>query len=126
MSFHIGAKRDEDEVAKTILIAGDPSRAKHIAEKFLTQVNQFNEIRGALGFTGFTQNNKRISVMGTGMGMATTAIYVEELISEYDVQKIIRVGTCGSLQRDVHVGDIVLAQGSCFDNKINDLSLIHI
>ncbi len=81
---------------------------------------QFNVIRGALGFTGITkQTGKEISIMGTGMGMPSTGIYIRELIRSYNVKQIIRVGSCGSLQKDVNLRDVILVQGSCFDSSIN-------
>ena len=108
------------EIANKILIAGDPLRARWVAKKFLNNVVQFNKVRNALGFTGMDKNNKRVSVMGTGMGMLTTAIYTNELIDFYNVKKIIRIGSCGSLQKNrVNLRDIILVQGSCFDSSIN-------
>lgn len=116
MSVHIGAK--QGDVAETILLPGDPLRAKYIAETYLENISCYNEVRGMLGFTG-TYKGKRISVQGTGMGIPTTSIYVNELISEYDVKNLIRVGTCGAMQEHVHVRDVVLAQASCTDSSMN-------
>src|SRR5690625_528613 len=104
MSTHIGAKKGE--IAETILLPGDPLRAKYIAENYLTDVIQYNEVRGMYGYTG-TYQGKRISVQGTGMGIPSVSIYVNELINDYDVQTLIRVGTCGALQNDIHVRDII-------------------
>lgn len=116
MSTHIGAKKGE--IAETILLPGDPLRAKYIAENYLTDIIQYNEVRGMYGYTG-TYQGKRISVQGTGMGIPSISIYVNELINDYDVQTLIRVGTCGALQNDIHVRDIILAQGSTTDSQVN-------
>ncbi|KIL40514.1 purine nucleoside phosphorylase DeoD-type [Gordoniibacillus kamchatkensis] len=116
MSVHIGAKRGD--IAETILLPGDPLRAKFIAETYLTDVNCYNNVRGMLGFTG-TYNGKRISVQGTGMGVPSISIYVNELISEYGVKNLFRVGTCGAMQEHVRVRDVILAQASCTDSGMN-------
>ena len=116
MSVHIGAKTGE--IADTILLPGDPLRAKYIAETYLDDVFQYNEVRGMYGYTG-TYQGKQISVQGTGMGVPSISIYVNELIQSYDVQKLIRVGTCGAIQKDIHVRDIILAQGSTTDSQMN-------
>ncbi|WP_068782624.1 purine-nucleoside phosphorylase [Paenibacillus sp. GM2] len=116
MSVHIGAK--QGEIAETILLPGDPLRAKFIAETYFEDISCYNEVRGMLGFTG-TYKGKRISVQGTGMGIPTTSIYVNELISEYGVKNLFRVGTCGAMQEHVHVRDVVLAQASCTDSSMN-------
>lgn len=116
MSTHIGAK--QDEIAETILLPGDPLRAKYIAENYLEDVSQYNEVRGMLGFTGYYKG-KRISVQGTGMGVPSISIYVHELIQEYGVQNLIRVGTCGALKESVNVRDIILAQGASTDSQTN-------
>lgn len=116
MSVHIGAK--QGEIAETILLPGDPLRAKYIAETYLEDITCYNEVRGMLGFTG-TYKGKRISVQGTGMGIPTTSIYVNELINEYGVKNLFRVGTCGAMQKDVHVRDVVLAQATCTDSSMN-------
>ncbi|MFD1851204.1 purine-nucleoside phosphorylase [Oceanobacillus bengalensis] len=116
MSVHIGAKKGE--IADKILLPGDPLRAKFIAETFLEDVSQYNEVRGMLGFTG-TYKGERVSVQGTGMGVPSISIYVNELIREYDVQKLVRVGTCGALQKDVKVRDVILAQGATTDSQVN-------
>jgi len=118
MSIHIGA--EQGQIAPTILLPGDPLRAKNIAETMLEDVACFNEVRGMLGFTG-RYGDKRISVMGTGMGLPTLSIYVNELVMEYDVKTLIRVGTCGALQPDLKVGDIVLAMTASTDSHINKL-----
>lgn len=109
MSIHIEAK--PGQIADKILLPGDPLRAKFIAEHFLEEAVCFNTIRGMLGYTG-TYKNKKVSVMGTGMGMPSISIYVNELITSYQVKKLIRVGTAGSLNKDVHVRELVLAQAA--------------
>lgn len=118
MSIHIGARKGD--IAPSILLPGDPLRAKFIAETFLEDAICFNEVRGMLGFTG-TSSGKRISVMGTGMGVPSHSIYVNELIAEYEVKTLIRVGTCGALQADLALGDIVLAMSASTDSHINRL-----
>ncbi|WP_059052417.1 purine-nucleoside phosphorylase [Paenibacillus senegalimassiliensis] len=116
MSVHIAAKTGE--IAETILLPGDPLRAKYIADTYLSDVICYNEVRGMLGFTG-TYQGKRISVQGTGMGVPSISIYVNELIQEYGVKNLIRVGTCGGMQEHVHVRDVILAQASCTDSSMN-------
>lgn len=107
---HIEAKKGD--FARTVLMPGDPLRAKFIAENFLTQIKQVNGVRGALGYTGF-YNGKRVSVMASGMGQPSIGIYSYELFAFYDVENIIRVGSCGGFDKDLHVMDIVLAMGAC-------------
>ena len=118
MSIHINAKKGD--IADTILLPGDPLRAKYIAETFLEDVTQYNEVRNMFGYTG-TYKGKRISVQGTGMGVPSISIYVTELMQEYDVQKLIRVGTCGAIQKDVQVRDVILAQSASTDSKMNEI-----
>lgn len=118
MSVHIGAKKGE--IADTILLPGDPLRAKYIAENFLEDAKLYNEVRGMYGYTG-KYNGKEISVQGTGMGVPSISIYANELIQSYDVKKLIRVGTCGALKEDVKVRDVILAQGATTDSQQNKL-----
>ena len=118
MSVHIEAKKGE--IAETILLPGDPLRAKWIAETFLKNPVCFNKIRGMLGYTG-TYNNKRVSVMGTGMGVPSISIYAHELITEYGVKNLIRVGSAGSYQAHVKIRDIVLAMAASSNSGINEL-----
>jgi len=118
MSIHIGAERGQ--IAPTVLLPGDPLRAKNFAETMLEEVFCYNEVRGMLGFTG-RYGDKSISVMGTGMGIPTLSIYVNELVTEYDVRTLIRVGTCGALQPHLKVGDIVLPMSASTDSHINKL-----
>lgn len=118
MSIHIGAKKGE--IAPTVLMPGDPLRARHFAETLLDAPACFNEVRGMLGYTGMYKG-KRVSFMGSGMGIPTLSIYVHELINEYDVSTIIRVGTCGAIQPGLKVGDVVLAMASSTNSHINRL-----
>ncbi len=118
MSIHIGAK--EGEIAKTVLMAGDPLRAKFVAEKFLTEAVCYNSVRGMLGFTG-KYKGRRISVQGSGMGIPSIAIYANELISSYGVKNLIRIGSCGSMQPGVKLYDIILAMGASTDSSYNKL-----
>lgn len=118
MSIHIAAK--EHEIASTVLMPGDPLRAKFIAETMLEDAVCYSEVRGMYGYTGY-YNGKRISVQGSGMGVPSISIYANELINSYGVENIIRIGTCGSMQPDLHVRDIVLAMTSCTDSSINRL-----
>ncbi|WP_078546405.1 purine-nucleoside phosphorylase [Litchfieldia alkalitelluris] len=119
MSVHIEAK--PNEIAETILLPGDPLRAKYIAETFLEDATCYNNVRGMLGFTG-TYKGNRISVQGTGMGVPSISIYVNELIQSYNVQNLIRVGTCGAIQKDVKVRDVILAMTSSTDSQMNRLT----
>ena len=113
---HIEAK--EGEIAESILLPGDPLRAKFIAENFLTDVVQFNRVRNMLGYTGY-YNGKRVSVMGSGMGMPSIGIYAYELIKFYNVKKLIRVGSAGSIQPNVNVKDIVIAQAASTNSNFS-------
>jgi len=116
MSTHIGAEKGS--IAETILLPGDPLRAKFIAEHYLEDIVCYNEVRGMLGYTGKYQG-ERISVQGTGMGLPSISIYVNELIRDFGVKNLIRVGTCGAMQKQVSVRDVILAQGSCTDSSMN-------
>lgn len=116
MSLHIEAAKHE--IADKILLPGDPLRAKYIADNFLQDSQCINQTRGMLGYTG-VYKGEPITVMGSGMGQASLAIYVNELIDFYQVKKIIRVGTCGSYQEKVKIKDIVLAQSASTDAAHN-------
>ncbi|WP_109472403.1 purine-nucleoside phosphorylase [Ornithinimicrobium cavernae] len=116
MSTHIAAR--PDQVAPRILLPGDPLRARWIAETFLEGSECYNEVRGMLGFTG-TYRGERVSVQGTGMGMPTVSIYVNELISEYAVQQLVRVGSCGALTERLGLRDVVIAQAAATDSAMN-------
>ena len=107
---------EKGDIAKTVLLPGDPLRAKFIAENFLENPVQFNSVRNILGFTGGYQGVK-ISVMATGMGIPSIGIYSYELIHFYDVKNLIRIGSCGALQPELKLGDIVMAQGACTDSN---------
>ena len=111
---HIGAQYGE--IADTVIMAGDPLRAKVMADKYLENPVQFNNVRGMLGFTG-TYKGKRVSVMGHGMGIPSIGIYTYELYNFYDVKTIIRVGSSGSIHKDLHVGDLVIAMGACTNSN---------
>ena len=111
---HIGAQYGE--IAKTMIMAGDPLRAKLMAERFLENAVQVNNVRGMLAFTG-DYKGKKVTVMGHGMGIPSIGIYTYELFNFYDVDTIIRVGSCGARQMYVHLGDLVIAQGSCTDSN---------
>jgi len=104
------------EIAETILLPGDPLRAKFIAESYLEDVVQFNEVRGMLGYTG-TYKGKRLSVMGTGMGTPSMSLYSWELIHVFGVKNLIRIGSAGAIQDHLHLNDIVLAMGSSTDSN---------
>ena len=104
------------DIAESILLPGDPLRAKVIAETFLSDIVCFNSVRNMLGYTG-TYKGKPVSVMGTGMGMPSIGIYSYELIHFYGVKNLIRVGSCGSIAKNVRIGDIVMAQGACTNSS---------
>ena len=111
---HNGAEKGA--IAKTVLMPGDPLRAKFVAETYLENPVCFNTVRGMLGFTG-TWKGRRISVMGSGMGMPSIGIYSYELFHFYDVDRIIRIGTAGGLADDVQLRDVIVAVGSCTDSR---------
>jgi purine-nucleoside phosphorylase len=115
MSTHINAK--EGDIAPSVLLPGDPLRAKFIAENFLENPVCYNEVRGMFGFTG-TYKGKKVSVQGTGMGQPSLSIYVNELFQFYNVQTAIRVGTCGAINKNIHVRDTILANSACTDSAI--------
>lgn len=106
MSYHIGANKGD--IAERILLPGDPLRAKFIAENFFQEVKCYNEVRGMYGFTGLYKG-ERISVQGTGMGIPSISIYVNELIRDYGCQELIRIGTAGSMREDINVNDVLMA-----------------
>lgn len=108
-----------DEIAKTVLMPGDPLRAKFVAETYLDNPVRFNKVRGMLGYTGHYKG-KRVSVMGSGMGIPSSMIYFHELFAFYEVDTIIRIGSAGAMQRHVHLHDLVLATAANTDSKIND------
>ena len=115
MSVHINAKKGQ--IAEVVLMPGDPLRAKYIAEHYLTDVEHYNSVRNMFGYTGLYKG-QRVSVQGSGMGIPSMMIYANELYTEFGVEKIIRIGSAGSIQTDVNVRDIVLAQGATTDSSI--------
>lgn len=116
MTPHINAPAGA--FADAVLMPGDPLRAKYIAETFLENAEQVTNVRNMFGYTG-TYKGRRISVMGHGMGIPSCSIYAKELITEYGVKKIIRVGSCGAVRQDVHVRDVIIGLGACTDSKVN-------
>jgi len=122
MSTHIEAKKGE--IAETVLLPGDPMRAKWIAETFLEDHKCYNDIRGMLGFTGYYKG-KRVSVQGTGMGIPSALIYCHELINDYGVKNLIRVGSTGSYQKDIKIRDIVIAMAASSTSGINNSRFIN-
>ena len=113
MSVHIGASKGD--IAEAVLLPGDPLRAKFIAETFLEAPRQYNAIRNMFGYTG-TYRGVPVSVQGTGMGMPSIGIYSWELMTQYDVQNLVRVGTAGSIRADIPLREVVLASGACTDS----------
>lgn len=113
---HISASAGD--FAPSVLLPGDPLRAKHIADDFLENATQVNEVRNMLGFTGSYQGIP-VSVMGTGMGIPSASIYATELVTEYGVERLIRVGSCGAVTEEVNLRDVVLAIGACTDSLVN-------
>lgn len=103
-------------IAKTVLMPGDPLRAKFIAETYLDDVVQFNAVRNMLGFTGTWQGNE-VSVMGSGMGIPSISLYAHELIHVFGAEKLVRVGSCGALQPELNLYEIIVAQGACTDSR---------
>ncbi|MBQ3088745.1 MAG: purine-nucleoside phosphorylase [Clostridia bacterium] len=112
---HINAKAGD--FARTVLMPGDPLRAKYIAETYLTDVKQVNSVRGIMGFTGLYKGNP-VSVMASGMGMPSISIYSYELFEGYSVENIIRVGTAGAMNKNLKIGDIVVGMGACTNSGI--------
>ena len=122
MSIHLEAK--PGEIAESVLLPGDPMRAKWIAETFLEDPVCYNDVRAMLGYTGM-YNGKRISVQGTGMGIPSALIYCHELINDYGVKNLIRVGSAGSYQSDVAIRDIVIAMAASSTSGINNSRFIN-
>ncbi|WP_044397510.1 purine-nucleoside phosphorylase [Lacinutrix sp. Hel_I_90] len=122
MSIHIEAKKGD--IAETVLLPGDPMRAKWIAETFLKDAICYNEVRGMLGYTG-SYKGKRVSVQGTGMGIPSALIYSHELINDYGVKNLIRVGSAGSYHKDVKIRDIVIAMAASSTSGINNSRFIN-
>lgn len=122
MSTHIEAK--PREIAESVLLPGDPLRAKWIAETFLENPKCYNDVRGMLGYTG-TFRGKPISVQGTGMGIPSALIYCHELINDYGVKNLIRVGSAGSYQKDINIRDIVIAMAASSTSGINNTRFVN-
>ncbi|MDC7125199.1 MAG: purine-nucleoside phosphorylase [Spirochaetales bacterium] len=115
---HLGAEKGD--IAESVLLPGDPLRAKYIAENFLKNPICYNNVRGMLGFTG-SYKGKRISVQGTGMGIPSISIYIHELMAFYGVKTLIRIGTCGAMQEEIKVRDVVFAMSACTDSSMNKM-----
>ncbi len=116
MSIHIEAK--PGEIAPAVLLAGDPLRAKHVAETMLTDAKCYNNVRGMLGYTGYYKG-VRMSVQGTGIGMPSISLYATELIAEYGVKHLIRIGSCGAMQPALKLRDVLLAMSASTDSNMN-------
>jgi purine-nucleoside phosphorylase len=116
MSVHIGA--EPGEIAERVLLPGDPMRAKWIAETFLEDPKCYSQVRGMLGFTGRWQGVP-VSVQGSGMGMPSASIYTHELINDYGVRSVIRIGSCGAMVPDLNLGDVIAAIGAATDSNMN-------
>jgi purine-nucleoside phosphorylase len=119
VSTHIGAA--DGAIAPTVLMPGDPLRARWIAETFLDDAQCYNEVRGMLGYTG-TWRGQPVSVQGSGMGQPSFAIYANELFRDYGVQSVVRVGSCGALTERLSVRDLVIASGACTDSSMNRIT----
>jgi len=117
-TLHLEAK--VGDIAETVLLPGDPLRAKHVAETMLDDAVCYNKVRGMYGFTGYYKGN-RVSIQGSGMGMGSTAIYVNELASTYNVKNMIRVGTCGTIQKKMNLGQVILAMSASGDSDSNSI-----
>lgn len=113
---HINAEKGD--FAETVLLPGDPLRAKYIADTFLSDVKQVTDVRNMFGYTG-TYQGQRVSVMGSGMGIPSCSIYATELVTEYGVKNLIRVGSCGAVSLDVKVRDVIIGMGASTDSKVN-------
>ncbi|MHB1630393.1 MAG: purine-nucleoside phosphorylase [Bacilli bacterium] len=116
MSTHLGAQ--EGAIAQTVLLPGDPLRARYIAETFLDHAVLYNEVRGMYGYTGY-YGNQRISVQGTGMGVPSISIYAHELLADYGARILIRVGSCGAMQEHIRLRDLILAMSCSTDSAVN-------
>lgn len=121
-TLHINSKKNA--FSEVILMPGDPVRAKYIAENYLDNFKQINKTRLMLAYTGFYKD-KKISIMSHGIGIPSAALYVRELITEYDVKKIIRIGTCGAVRDDIKLRDIVIGLGASTDSKFNRIRFHH-
>ncbi|MCF7912076.1 MAG: purine-nucleoside phosphorylase [Candidatus Cloacimonetes bacterium] len=113
-------KAEKGQIAELVLLPGDPLRAKFIAENYLENSLCYNKVRGMLGYTGYYKG-KRVSVQGTGMGMPSISIYTHELINQFGAKRLLRIGTCGSIQKDLNLRDVVIAISASTDSAINNL-----
>lgn len=114
---HINAP--DGAFAPTVLLPGDPLRAQWIAEEFLVDAERVSNVRNMFGFTGSTSDGRRVSVMGTGMGVPSISIYATELINAYACERLIRIGSCGSIQEHVQLRHVIVATGACTDSGVN-------
>jgi purine-nucleoside phosphorylase len=119
VSTHIGAQ--PGDIAPTVLMPGDPLRARWIAQTFLDDARCYSEVRGMYGYTG-TWQGRAVSVQGSGMGQPSLAIYANELFREYDVRSVVRVGSCGALTERLAIRDLVIASGACTDSSMNRIA----
>lgn len=115
---------DKTKIAKTVLMPGDPLRAKYIADTYLTDVEQINAVRNMFGYTGYYKG-KKVTVMGSGMGMPSIGIYSYELYNEYDVENIIRVGSCGSYSKDINVYDVIIVNSAYSESSYADVAFAY-
>lgn len=113
---HINAKKND--FSELVIMSGDPNRIQYIAKNFLDDVIQINNVRSMIGYTGLYKNTL-VSVMSHGMGIPSAAIYTEEIIKFYNVKKIVRIGTCGTLQKKIYLKDIIISMGACTDSNFN-------
>lgn len=123
MSIHNAAQKGD--IAPKVLLPGDPLRAKFIAENYMSDILCYNQVRNTLGYTGIYQG-ERISVQSTGMGVPSISIYAEELIREYDVKQLIRIGTCGTIHHKIELNDIIVAMSACTDSNVNKIRFNHL
>ncbi len=119
MSIHLDAK--QGDIAETVLLPGDPLRAKFFAEKMLTESHCYNRVRGMYGYTGLYKG-KRVSIQGTGMGMGSSAIYINELLQNHQIKNMVRVGTFGAIQKQIKVGQVVLTMSASGDSSANSIN----
>ncbi|MCH1626022.1 purine-nucleoside phosphorylase [Fredinandcohnia quinoae] len=117
MSRHLSAKKGE--IAERVLLPGDPLRAKFVAEQFLDKAYCYNEVRGMYGYTGMYKG-VQVSVQGTGMGNPSMSIYGTELINDYGAKKLVRIGTCGAMQKELNIRDVILAQAVSSDSNLTE------
>jgi len=116
MTPHINA--ENGDFAEVVLFPGDPLRAKYIAENFLGKTQEVCNLRGMLGYSG-EYNDTRISIMGSGMGIPSASIYAKELITDFGVKNIIRIGSCGAVNPDINMRDVIIGMGACTDSNVN-------